>query len=66
MPFHFRRKDLFQVAAGTSPRQVPLVLNDLAGDTWADYAGMRLVELVHDADLDPTYGIYIQTEIYEL
>lgn len=57
---------LFQVAAGTSPRQVPLTLNDLAGDTWADYAGMRLIELVHDADSDPSYGVYIQTEIYEL
>lgn len=57
---------IYAWAAGSSPRQVPLTLNDLAGDTWADYAGMRLVELVHDADADPTYGVYIQTETYEL
>lgn len=57
---------IYAWAAGSSPRQVPLTLNDLAGDTWADYAGMRLIELVHDADSDPSYGVYIQTEIYEL
>lgn len=56
----------YQVAAGSSPRQVPVYWNDLSGDTWGGYQSTRWVELVHDADDDPSYGVYIQTEIYEL
>lgn len=56
----------YEVAAGSSPRQVPLTWNDLSGDKWSDYPDTRWVELVHDADGDPTYAAFIQTEIYEL
>lgn len=56
----------YQVAAGSSPRQVPLYWSDLSGETWEDFPSTRWVELVHDADFDPSYGVYIQTEIYEL
>lgn len=56
---------LYEVAAGDSPRQVPLTLADLTG-SWSDYAGNRIVELVHDSEQDPSYTAYIQVEIYEL
>lgn len=57
---------LYRVAAGDVPRQTPLVLSDIATDTWADYATKRIIELTNDADEDPTYGVYIQTQIYEI
>lgn len=56
----------YQVNAGGSPRQTALTWADLSGDTWADFDGKRWIELMHDADDDPSYGVYIQTEIYEL
>lgn len=56
----------YQVNAGGSPRQTALTWADLSGDTWADFDGKRWIELMHDADDDPSYGVYVQTETYEL
>ena len=56
----------YQVAAGSTPAQVSIYWTDMSGDTWGDYPDTRWIELVHDADNDPSYGAYIQTEIYEL
>lgn len=63
---HEAHRRWYDVAAGDSPRQVPLTWSDLSGTTWADHDPKRWVELVHDSSEDASYTAYIQTEIYDL
>ena len=56
----------YQVAAGSSPRQTPYEWDDYPTETWEDFGDARWIELTYDADADPTYAVYILTEIYEL